>query len=104
MASAFRPSELAMPKWDALVSRLVDCASKMLQLEAEGPVGGGNAVLLCSDSGFAARLPSRNARVWTGVFSSERVAGVEQLLATDAAQRVAAALQQLLRGFTTRRR
>jgi hypothetical protein len=103
MASAFRPSDLPMPKWNALVSRVVNFALKALELEAEGPVGGGNAVLLCSDTGFAARLPARNARVWSGVFSAERVAGVEQLLATDAAERVAAALEKLLRSFTRRR-
>lgn len=105
MASAFRPSDLPMPKWNALVSRVVNFALKALELEAEGllPLGGGNAVLLCSDSGFAARLPARNARVWSGVFSAERVAGVEQLLATDAAERVAATLEKLLRSFTRRR-
>ena len=104
MATAFRPPELTMPKWDALVSRLVDCALKMLMLEAEEPVGSGNAVLLCSDAGVAAGLPARNARGWTGVFSSEHVAGVDQLLAASAAQRVAAALEKLMRGFSTRRR
>ena len=104
MATAFRPPELAMPKWDALVSRLVNCALKMLPMEAAEPLGRGNAVLLCSDAGLAARLPSRNAREWTGVFSSERATGVEQLLAPDAAERVAAALEKLVRSFTPRRR
>jgi hypothetical protein len=104
MATAFRPPELAMPKWDALVARLVDCALKMLPMEAEEPLRRGNAVLLCSDAGLAAGLPARNAREWTGVFSSERAAGIEQLLAPEAAERVAAALENLMRSFTGRRR